>query len=94
MAINVRMILQPPLDSLANNAEDEQEIGNNCTVYGALSDICESYPRLREQLFQGEELSPFIHIFLNGDLIPSERCKDKHLAEQDELCLLTAIRGG
>jgi hypothetical protein len=88
------MILQPPLDGLMNDSENQQKIHDHCTIYDALGEICESHPRLHEQLFRGNSLSPFIHIFLNGDFISSERYKDVHLVEDDELCLLTAIRGG
>ena len=39
MAINIRIILQPPLDSLVGNAKDQQEIGDNRTVYGDFLDV-------------------------------------------------------
>lgn len=94
MSINIQMVLQPPLDGLVNGSENQQKIRDHCTVHDALNDICVVHPRLREQLFQGDGLSPFIHIFLNGDFISSDRCRAVYLLEQDELCLLTAIRGG
>lgn len=91
--VNLRIVLQPPLDTLASVSSDGESVKSD-TVYGALTNICAAHHRLRERLFDGDGLSPFIHIFLNGNLVPTNKCKDQRIADRDELCLLTAIRGG
>jgi sulfur carrier protein ThiS len=91
--VKLHIVLQPPLDALASLSGDSELVEAD-TVYGALADVSSRHPRMREQLFSEDGLSPFIHIFLNGNLVPAERCRQQVVADHDELCLLTAIRGG
>jgi sulfur-carrier protein len=91
--VTLRIFLQAPLDTLASMSKEGEPIQAE-TVYGALIDICASHPRLHERLFNGKQLSPYIHIFLNGELVPTDKCKDQLIVDNDELCLLSAIRGG
>ena len=90
----LRIFLQSPLDTLISGMKGETESVNADTVYGALIDICTSNPRLRDRLFNGEQLTPFVNVFLNGELVQPDKCKKQPITDDDELCLLFAIRGG
>lgn len=89
----LRILLQPPLDSLANLSSKGESVEVD-TIYRVLEEICFAHQSLQAQLFIENGLSPFIHIFLNGKLIDHDNCKFQLIADNDELCLLTAIRGG
>ncbi len=90
----LRVFLQSPLDTVVGVTKEETKSINADTVYGALIDLCNSHPSLRNRLFNGEQLNPFINVFLNGELVQPYQCKQQPITDYDELCLLFAIRGG
>lgn len=58
MAINIRIILQPPLDSLVGNAKDQQEIGDNRTVLRRLERHMRIAPTLARAIVSGRRIEP------------------------------------
>ncbi|TKJ34888.1 MoaD/ThiS family protein [Blastococcus sp. CCUG 61487] len=89
----VQVILQPPLDSFADDGEDTLEIPAS-TVGEAVRSLCQRNVSLAEKILVDGALSPHIHIFHNGKLVPAEACETRRVENRDEVCLLTAIRGG
>ncbi|AJQ93652.1 MoaD/ThiS family protein [Gynuella sunshinyii] len=93
MSIKLNIVLQPPLDALFPHVEDtfETQDGN---LVATLTALCADSEAAQKQVLHGEELSPYIHVFINGRQVTARMLADVSLQEGDELCLLTAIRGG
>lgn len=93
MSHSVSIVLQPPLDALFAAPPTHLQTRTG-TLLGVLHELCDGQARASAQLLNGEGLSPFVHVFLNGAHVPAARVVQQPVQDGDELCLLTAIRGG
>lgn len=60
----------------------------------ALEQLASEYPGLREHLFEGAALSPYVNIYRNGEVVPVDEAHKHVLADGDELLFLLPITGG
>jgi sulfur carrier protein ThiS len=93
MTETVSILLQPPLDALFDSPPITLPSLNG-TVLDVLQQICSGSERARTQILRETSLSPYVHVFLNGLPVPAAEVSQQPVAGGDELCLLTAIRGG
>lgn len=75
--------------------------GNNTTVAvtgttvgAALDSLTETYPELRQHLFEGEVLRSFVNVFLNQEDVRYLDGPETALAEGDTLLIIPSIAGG
>jgi adenylyltransferase/sulfurtransferase len=65
------------------------------TVRGALQDLVDRYPDLREHIYTPEgELRPYVNIYLNGEDIRASDGDGIELSEGDQLMIVPSIAGG
>lgn len=86
------VVLQPPLDQFATGFSGRLEVDGE-TVLDALHAAVALAPSLAMSLFDGDSLSPFVHVFYNSAYVPAGECAN-HVTGSGEICLLTSIRGG
>jgi sulfur-carrier protein len=96
MTIHLSVALQPPLDALfpptfsGFDAQAER-------LHQALAELSALSRDPHALLLDGDAgiaVSPYVHVFVNGSHVPPAAVAAQPLKDGDELCLLTAIRGG
>jgi molybdopterin converting factor small subunit len=60
----------------------------------ALARLAALHPGLREHLFEGEALSPYVNVFVNARPVQAEEAARVVLREGDELLFLLPLTGG
>ncbi len=64
------------------------------TVRGVLKALCEDIPVMKKMLFKGEDIAPFINVFLNGVDVQGSGGIDTPLQENDEIAIFPPVSGG
>ena len=94
MTKRLRLALQPPLDGWFPPGLEAFEAQGD-TVQEVLAELDERHDGARTRLLGTDGgLSPYVHVFVNGTQVPPEAAAGQALRDGDELCLMTAIRGG
>lgn len=60
----------------------------------ALAELVERYPGLREHLYENGELSPYVNIYRNGEVVHVDEAAKVTLRDGDELLFLLPLTGG
>ena len=89
----IGVILHPPLDDVSGLKGGTENVEGG-TVLDVLKALASRHPKLGEVLFDEGDISPFIHIFYNGEEVSSHQCSGQRVDDGGEVELLTAIRGG
>jgi sulfur-carrier protein len=64
------------------------------TVGEVLGSLGETYPALRERIFDGEELRRFVNVYVNNEDIRYMDDLDTPLGANDEVSIIPAVAGG
>lgn len=64
------------------------------TVGGALQALTEAHPKLREHLFDGEQLRSFVNLYLNKEDVRFLDGSETTLSDSDTLMIIPSIAGG
>ena len=64
------------------------------TVGEVLGHLGETYPALRERIFDGNELRRFVNIYVNNEDIRYLDDLGTAVAERDEVSIIPAVAGG
>ncbi len=72
----------------------EVEAGPGDTVRDVLNDLLEKWPALSPELMQDGEISPRIHIFLNGREVRYSGGLDMIIPENADLRIFPPVGGG
>jgi len=83
----------PPVLRQQTGGAREIEVDGS-TVGEALRSLVRRHPSLREALFQGDELQPFVNVYLNDEDIQYLEKLDTPLSPRDTILLLPAMAGG
>jgi molybdopterin converting factor small subunit len=77
-------------------AEGQSEVTVQGTTVGeALDDLVIQFPSLKKHLFtDGDELRPFVNLFLGGEDIRHLRGVDTPITDGDKLMIIPSIAGG
>lgn len=81
-----------PLRPYAGGNKDIAVAGE--TVGVALENLAESYPELRDHLFEGNRLRSFVNLYLNQEDIRYLNGPETELCESDTLMIIPSIAGG
>lgn len=60
----------------------------------ALAALVRAYPGLREHLYEGDGLSSYVNIYVNGQPVPIGAADATSLREGDEVVFLLPLTGG
>jgi molybdopterin synthase sulfur carrier subunit len=71
----------------------EKELEGN-TVRIVLEALCEEFPAMKKMLFKGDDIAPFINVFLNGMDVLGSGGLDTPLQENDEIAIFPPVSGG
>lgn len=64
------------------------------TIFEVLEDLNKHYPGIRERLFDGPELRPFVNVYLNDEDIRFLQGEHTPVKEGDLVSIVPAIAGG
>lgn len=64
------------------------------TAGAALDQLAETYPELRQHLFENGKLRTFVNVYLNEEDIRYLNGEDTSLEEEDTLMIIPSIAGG
>ena len=64
------------------------------TVQGVLSDLQTKFPAIRQRLFDGEKVRPFINLYLNDEDVRFLENLATPVKDGDELAIIPAVAGG
>lgn len=64
------------------------------TVRVVLNVLCEEFPLMKKMLFKGDDMEPFINVFLNGVDILVSGGLDTPVQENDEIAIFPPVSGG
>jgi molybdopterin converting factor small subunit len=82
----------PVLRSHTGGAREVEASG--ATVQETLTNLAESYPSLREQLFDGDEIKRYLNVYVNDQDIQYLEKMQTPVADGDTVILLPAMAGG
>lgn len=71
---------------------DVHATGN--TINEVLQDLCDSYPRLEEAIFDGSQLQPHVRVMVNGHDIELAEGLRTPVKETDQVAVFPPIAGG
>jgi molybdopterin converting factor small subunit len=69
-------------------------LASGSTVGELLGSLGESYPELRERIFEGKELRRFVNVYVNDEDIRYLDDLDTAVGEKDEVSIIPAVAGG
>ena len=64
------------------------------TVKGALEELCRKFPGFEEILLDGENIKPYVNVFLNGKNIMEKSGPGTILCLDDEIAIFPPVSGG
>ena len=64
------------------------------TVRDILKTLCTKFPGMENMIFKGEEVRPYINIFLNGRNILESGGIETRLVQDDEMAIFPPVSGG
>ena len=64
------------------------------TVRDVLEILCKRFPGLKAIIFAGENISPYMNVFLNGENIVELRGLETVLHANDEIAIFPPVSGG
>ncbi len=90
----MKVKLYATLRPLVGASSVEVNAGPGDTVRTVLNELLERYPVLQDELLQDGEISPRIHIFLNGREVRYSGGLDMVLPENADLRIFPPVGGG
>ncbi len=88
-----KLIIPTPLRKFTNNQASIETSGE--TVLGAVTQLTEKYPDLREHLFDEEgKLRSFVRIYLGDEDIKQLDRENTKVSSGDTISIIPAIAGG
>ena len=88
MSIRLSIVLQPPLDALFSSMADDQFEAKSGHLLGVVRELCDGSSAARAQVLNDEQLSPYVHVFVNGRPVLAAAAPTTVLHDGDELCLV------
>jgi MoaD family protein len=88
---NIR--IPTPLRTYTGGEKEVQVSAQN--VAEAMQELARQYPAVRTHLFdEGEQLRPYVNVFLNDEDVRNLRGEETPLKEGDHLMIIPSIAGG
>ena len=84
--------IPPPLRPSVNGVRSVEATG--ATVREVLDDLTGRFPALRQQVFEGDGIAPFINVFLESEDVRTLDGLETSVADGSTLMLLPAMAGG
>ncbi len=64
------------------------------TVREIIKKLCRKFPGMEKMIFKGEDIQPYVHIFLNGMNVHESGGLEIRLHQDDELAIFPPVSGG
>jgi molybdopterin synthase sulfur carrier subunit len=64
------------------------------TVRDLLDDLMGRFPALRNQLYEGQEVAPFVNVYVDGEDVRTRQGLETRLDDDSTVILLPAVAGG
>ena len=90
----MKVKLYATLRPLVGGSSVDVNAGPGDTVRQVIDELLERYPQLRDELMQDGEISPRIHIFLNGREVRYSGGLDMTIPEDADLRIFPPVGGG
>ncbi|HHB89883.1 MAG TPA: MoaD/ThiS family protein [Anaerolineae bacterium] len=90
----MKVKLYATLRPLVGGSSVEVDAGPGDTVRQVIEELLERYPQLQDELMQDGEISPRIHIFLNGREVRYSGGLDMVIPEDADLRIFPPVGGG
>jgi len=87
-----RVRIPPTLRSETAGAREVEARGG--TVRELLDDLMGRFPALRGQLFEDDDLAPFVNVYVEGEDVRTKDGLDTPVDEKSQIILLPAMAGG
>ena len=87
-----RVRIPPTLRSDTEGAREVEARGG--TVRELLDDLLGRFPSLRGQLFEDEELAPFVNVYVEGEDVRTKDGLETRVDDGSTVILLPAMAGG
>lgn len=87
----IRVKLFANLREFAGTRELEIDSG---TVSEVLMDLCKKYPGFEKLLLDGENIKPYVNVFLNGQNVMDKGGPGTTLHTDDEIAIFPPVSGG
>jgi molybdopterin converting factor small subunit len=75
------------------NGERQVE-ASGATVREVLDNLTSRFPALRQQVFEGDDIAPFINVFVESEDVRTLDGLDTSVADGNTVMLLPAMAGG
>ena len=83
----------PP--TLRDEAEGRREVeAEGETVGELLDDLTSRFPALRERVFEGEDVAPFVNVYVEGEDVRTQEGLETPVRDGATVILLPAMAGG
>jgi molybdopterin synthase sulfur carrier subunit len=92
--IKVRVETFANIREILKKKEVELMIGDYSSVWNLLTQLCDSYPRLRRVIFEDDKLSDHVIILKNGRNIRWLDGLRTKLGDEDEIAMFPPVGGG
>jgi sulfur-carrier protein len=87
-----RVRIPPTLRAETRGAREVEAEGG--TVRELLDDLMGKFPALRRQLLEGEDLAPFVNVYVEGEDVRTLDGLETGVADDTTVILLPAMAGG
>jgi sulfur-carrier protein len=84
--------IPPTLRTESQGASRVEAAGE--TVGELLDDLTSRFPALRERIFRGDEIAPFVNVYLEGEDVRTLEGLETPIRDGATLILLPAMAGG
>jgi molybdopterin synthase sulfur carrier subunit len=75
-------------------AGEKQVVAEGGTVRDLITDLTARFPSLRSQILEGEQLAPFVNVYVEGEDVRTRDGLETPVDEGSTVILLPAMAGG
>jgi molybdopterin converting factor small subunit len=90
----VSVVVRIPPTLRAETGGEREVIAQGATVRELLDDLMATFPSLRRQIVEADELAPFVNVYVGGEDVRTRGGLETPVAESDTVILLPAMAGG
>jgi sulfur-carrier protein len=89
----VTVVRIPP--TLREEAQGQRAVeADGGTVRELLDDLTSRFPALRERVFEGDDVAPFVNVYVEGEDVRTREGLETQIPEEATVILLPAMAGG